>query len=156
MWKASPAFKRVECHGSRDGYRAVDLIPNITFDRNPNFPPRQKFLTVNNRDRFEPSHIQWPAYDRHSQKYLNIGTLFIWFSNLSLSSYQYDLLFWKIYVQKWRIIIAQTRWLSGPNWYPNCCRLMAKWWFQSGTRRKMIEKWATLKEVSDPFYLCLP
>lgn len=42
---------------------------------NPNFPPRQKFLTSNQRDRFEPSYVQWPAYDRHSQKYLNIGEL---------------------------------------------------------------------------------
>ncbi len=45
----------------------------MLFNRNPNFPPRQKFLTVNTRDRFEPSYVQWPAYDRHSQKYLNIG-----------------------------------------------------------------------------------
>ena len=44
--------------------------------RNPNFPPRGSFLSVNARDRFEPSYVQWPAYDRHSQKYLHIGESF--------------------------------------------------------------------------------
>uniref|UniRef100_A0A0P6GKJ8 Neuroligin-4, Y-linked n=1 Tax=Daphnia magna TaxID=35525 RepID=A0A0P6GKJ8_9CRUS len=46
---------------------------NFARTGNPNFPPRQKFLTAaNSRDRFEPTYVQWPAYDRHSQKYLNI------------------------------------------------------------------------------------
>ncbi|XP_057369904.1 neuroligin-4, X-linked-like isoform X3 [Daphnia carinata] len=46
---------------------------NFARTGNPNFPPRQKFLTTaNSRDRFEPTYVQWPAYDRHSQKYLNI------------------------------------------------------------------------------------
>ena len=42
---------------------------------NPNFPPRQKFLSITPYDRFETTNIQWPTFDRHSQKYLNIGKI---------------------------------------------------------------------------------